>query len=144
MPDDEDKAEGQEEPVEEGEQGEGDEENKEEGEDSDVDMDGGDDGAGENKEEFVERDFVPRPYNSDSIENVAEDVDQSIVKNKRPRLKMKISKKRQDFNGEGFNFVDKDGGENNIDIKPAKTKGISVKRKILDIGLQVGRPMKSF
>ena len=78
--------------------------------DDNVSGDGADDGDdGDGKQEYVKRDLVPRPYECTS--GVLEEVQDSIIKDSRPRLRMRISRKRRDFGNEGVNFIDKDASE---------------------------------
>ena len=92
----------------------------------------------------MERDFAPQPYKSETKEESIEQVSEMIVKNKRPLLQMRISKPRYEFGHEGFNLVDREGGETLIDVKPAKQMNFFPRRKILEIGLQAANQMKSF
>jgi hypothetical protein len=63
-------------------------ENNEEEKQEDIDNlsgDGGDDGEdGEGKQEYVKKEYIARPYESTS--GVLEEVENSIIKNSRPRL----------------------------------------------------------
>ena len=97
--------------------------------------DGGDDGDdGDVKQEYVKKEFVARPYSSDT--GVLKMVEDSIIKDSRPLLEMRISKARREFMNEGINFIDKDGSENFYDLKGV-TKNISymAHKKILETGL---------
>ena len=56
--------------------------------------DGGDgDDGDENKQEYVKKEFVARPYECRS--GVLEEVHDSIIKNSRPLLQMRISRPRK-------------------------------------------------
>ena len=97
--------------------------------------DGGDDGDdGEAKQEYIKKEFVARPYECKT--GVLEEVQNSIIVDSRPKMQMRISRRRQDFGQDGFNFIDKDANEFNIDLKP-QIKGIMYlnSKKVLDIGL---------
>ena len=69
--------------------------------------DGGDGEDGdENKQEYVKKEFVAKPYVSDS--GVLEEIEKSIIKNSRPLLQMRISRQRKEFGMDGVNLADKD------------------------------------
>ena len=105
--------------------------------------DGGDDqDDGEGKQEYIKKEFVARPYVSET--GVQQEVEQSIVKDTRPLLKMRISRPRKEYGQDGFNFVDKEGGEFFQDLKSV-TKGIVAsknKKKVLDSGFQAAHQIK--
>ena len=67
------------------------------------------------KAEYVKKEFFARPYESNS--GVLEEVAESIVKDSRARLTMRISRPRKEFGQDGFNFMDKDAGEYFVDCK---------------------------
>lgn len=85
------------------------------------------------KKEYVKKEFVAQPYECTS--GVLEEVQESIIKESRPLLKMRISRQRREFGQDGFNLID--GSEVNIDVKPIAIKNITyiMKKKVLDIGL---------
>lgn len=100
----------------------------------DVSGDGAEDGEeADEKKEYVKKEFVARPYESTS--GVLEEVKESIIKESRPLLKMRISRQRREFGQDGFNLID--GSELNTDMKPIAIKNITylLKKKVLDIGL---------
>jgi hypothetical protein len=76
---------------------------------------------------------VARPYECTS--GVLEEVEESIIKESRPLLKMRISRQRREFGQDGFNLID--GSELNTDMKPIAIRNITylTKKKVLDIGL---------
>jgi hypothetical protein len=115
----------------------------EDGEESELDVEavGADDGGAQNAE-FVERDFIPREYTSEWVDHTTEEVRQMIVRNKRPLIKMRISRKRNEFAGD-FSLIDREGGENWIDVKPTRNMNYMLQKKILDIGLQAANRMIS-
>ena len=63
--------------------------------------------------------------------------------NSRPPIRIRISKKRKEFDGE-YSFTDKDGGDNVKDSKPQRDPNYNVHRKVLDLGIQAGRKMIEF
>ena len=107
------------------------------------DQDGGEDGDdGDAKAEYVKKIYVANPEYV-AQEGVKDEVDNSIVKNQRQLLSLRISRQRKEFGSDTFNFVEKEANENNQDLK-ANIKGILyvTKRKVLDIGLQAAHQMK--
>lgn len=54
---------------------------------------------------------------------------------------MRISRPRKEFGHEGFNYIDREAGESNLEIKVTKT-GFFTKKKVLEIGLQAANRMK--
>ena len=106
--------------------------------------DDGDDGA--DKQEYVKKDFVAKPYTSET--GMLEEVENSIIKDSRPRLKMRISRQRRDYGQDGFNFIDKDATQSTEFSVPLQStiKNImymeNTKKKVLDIGLQAAHQMK--
>ena len=50
---------------------------------------------GENKAEYVKKEYVARPY--DCTSGVLEEVENSIVKDKRKLFHLRISRKRREF-----------------------------------------------
>lgn len=59
-----------------------------------ADVGDGDEGD-ENKQEYVKKEFVARPYESTS--GVLEEIEKSIIQNTRPLMRMRISRKRRLF-----------------------------------------------
>ena len=51
-------------------------------------------------------------------------------------MKMRITRTRRDFGTDGFSFIDRDAGEQPIDLKPQKNIAYVTKKKVLEIGLQ--------
>lgn len=81
-------------------------------------MSGGDndlDGDDENKQEYVKKEFVARPYACTS--GVLEEVEKNIVKNSRPLMHMRISRQRREFGLDGFNLIDKDASDFTAECK---------------------------
>jgi hypothetical protein len=57
------------------------------------------------------------------VEQVEREVEELIVKNSRNLMRMRISRKRQEFGYENFSLIDREGGEGNAhDIKPIKSQ----------------------
>lgn len=79
--------------------------------------DGNDDDNDENKQEYVKKEFVARDYTCTS--GVLEEVENSIIKNSRPLLQMRISRQRKEFGQDNFNLIDKDASEFFTDCKVA-------------------------
>ncbi len=48
---------------------------------------------------------------------------------------MRISRVRREFGSEGFSFIERDAGEQPLDIKPVKNMAYITKRKVLEMGL---------
>ena len=96
----------------------------------------GDDGDdGDIKQEYVKKEYIARPYSSET--GVLEAVEKSIIKESRPLLQMRISRPRNLFGQDGFNFIDKDGSEFFVDMKGAiKNISLMTKKKVLEMGLQ--------
>ena len=94
-----------------------------EGEDSDIkseegsqdDLEEGEDG---DMMEFKLKEFFVQPYKSETLEASQNEVSDLTVKNSRPLIKMRLTKKRREFNNENRNLMDKDGGESIQEIKP--------------------------
>ena len=102
--------------------------------DADMSGDGEDGDDGDNKQEYVKKEFIARPYTSET--GVLEKVENSIVKESRPLMQMRISRQRQLFGQDGFNFIVKDGGEFFIDMKGAiKNISLMTRKKVLEMGL---------
>lgn len=53
----------------------------------------------------------------------------------RPLMKMRISRIRKEFGSDNVSFVDKDAGEQPLDIKPVKNMAYITKKKVLEMGL---------
>jgi hypothetical protein len=58
-------------------------------------------------------------------------------------MRIRISRPRRDFGHESSNYIDRDAGESNLEIKVAKT-GYFTRKKVLEIGLQAANKMLSF
>ena len=61
------------------------------------------------KQEYVKKEYVARPYASES--GAMEEVQESLIKNSRPRLRLRIARPRKEFGLDGFNYIDKDATE---------------------------------
>lgn len=101
----------------------------------------GDGDEAEGKVEYVKKQFVARPWESNS--GVYEDLINHTVKESRPLYKVRVSKPRKEFADTALSIVDKDTGDNPSvcqEFKPAFQKGFNYmerdKRRVLDIGLQ--------
>jgi hypothetical protein len=69
--------------------------------------DGNDDyEEGDAKAEYVKKEYFARPY--ECITGALEEVEQSIIRDSRPKLQMRISRPRREFGQDGFNFADKE------------------------------------
>jgi hypothetical protein len=104
----------------------------------------GDDGD-ENKQEYVKKEFVARPYECTS--GVLEEIEKTIIKNSRPLLQMRISRQRKEFGADGLNLADKDAKdatEFTTDCKGTikKIEPSRHKKKILDRGFQAAYQVK--
>jgi hypothetical protein len=66
--------------------------------------------------------FVARPYQSEFVAATEKEVNEMIVGNSRPLMKMRFSKPRKEFSGEARNLIDREGGESYVDIKPRNMK----------------------
>lgn len=98
--------------------------------------DGGDDGDdGEAKQEWVKKEYIARPYTCTT--GVLEEVEESIIRETRPLISLRISRPRREFGQDGFNFIDKDGTEFFVDLKGV-TKNIlyleGAQRKVIQSG----------
>ena len=104
--------------------------------------DGGEDGDdGEVKLDYVKKEFVARAYECTS--GMLDEVEASIVKDQRPKLRMRLSKPRREFCLDGPTFIDKESSDFFTDLKSQKQQNVVlVKKKILDIGLQAAHEMK--
>ena len=80
-------------------------------------MSGGDEGEDENKQaDYVKKEFIARPF--DPTPEILEAVENSSVKNKRPLIRMRVSRPRIAFGGEPV-VADRDANDlNPQDIKP--------------------------
>ena len=72
-----------------------------------------------------------------------EEVEDSIVKNSRPLMQMRISMPRKKFAADAAPFMDKDAADNTVELK-AQVKGITfvTKKTTLQIGLQAAHQIK--
>jgi len=96
--------------------------------------DGEDGDDGDIKQEYVKKEFVARPYTSDT--GVLESVERSIIKESRPLMQMRITRQRSLFGQDGFNFIEKDGSEYFMDMKGAiKNISLMTRKKVLEMGL---------
>ena len=94
----------------------------------------------------MKKEFIARPWVSDT--GVLEEVEESIIKQNRPLIKMRVSMPRKQFADTNLSIVDKESGDMQgatQDIKPPM-KGTaymaSNMRKVLDIGLQSAHQIK--
>lgn len=70
------------------------------------DVSGGEEGEdGEQKQEYVKKEFVARPF--DPTPEILEAVENSIIKDKRPLIRMRVSRPRKDFGGDA-GFIERD------------------------------------
>lgn len=67
------------------------------------------------KKEYVKKDFVAKPYSSDGITET--EVNNLIVKNSRPLIKMRVSKLRREFGLENYQMIEKDAPDQTVDLK---------------------------
>lgn len=56
-------------------------------------------------------------------------------------MRMRVSRPRKDFGHDGGNYIERDAGESNMEIKVTKT-GYFTKKRVLEIGLQAANQMK--
>ena len=56
-------------------------------------------------------------------------------------MKLRVSRPRKEFGLEGHNFIERDAGESNMEIKITKT-GYFTKKKVLEMGVQAANRMK--
>lgn len=84
-------------------------------------MSGDGDEDGDGKQEYVKKEYFARPYESTS--GVLEEVENSIIKNSRPKLQMRLSRQRREYGQDGYNFIDKESAEFPVDLKSV-TKNI--------------------
>lgn len=104
----------------------------------------GDEGD-ENKQEYVKKEFVARPYVSTS--GVLEEIEKSIIQNSRPLLKMRISRQRKEFGQDGINLGEKDAKdatEFTTDCKGTikKIEPSRHQKKVLEGGFQAAYQIK--
>lgn len=86
------------------------------------------------KQDYVKKEFVARPWACTS--GVLEEVEESIVKENRPRVKIRVSRPRKDFCQE-ISLAEREAQEHNYEIKAnAKNIHYVTNKKVLDIGLQ--------
>ena len=78
------------------------------------DGDYGEDGDLEGRQQYLKKVYVARPFECTS--GVLEDIQDSIVKEKRSLMQMRISRPHRDFEQDGFKFIDKEATENSIPI----------------------------
>ena len=57
-------------------------------------------------------------------------------------MRVRISRVRREFGFENYSFIERDAGEQPIDVKPTKNMNYVTKRKVLEIGLQAANQMK--
>ena len=74
------------------------------------------------KQDYVKKQFVAQPYDSDTIAGVLAEVEESIIKENRPRVKIRVSRPRSDFCGD-FSPAEREAQEHNYEIK-ANAKNI--------------------
>ena len=55
-------------------------------------------------------------------------------------IKVRVSRPRKEFGLDGHNFIERDAGESNMEIKITKT-GYFTKKKVLEMGLQAANKM---
>ena len=119
-----------------------------EGEESEGDGSQGSQGDGGDEEgdkgEFQPTVFVAKPYHSEFVEETEKEVKELITQNTRPLMKIRLSKKRREFNNDQRTLNDKEGGECSTDVKPRNMKILTKDRRVLDMGLQAARQMKTF
>lgn len=96
----------------------------------DNDMDENDTG----KQDYVKKTFVARPY--ESPETLAE-VENLIVKNSRPLIKLQVTKQRKEFGGEFTTFVDREPNDSTTELKyNTKHQPVKHNKTVLEVGLQ--------
>lgn len=124
-----------------------DEMNAGEGEgDQEVDADAEDPDA-EGEEEvpvYIEKDFVAKPYNSEFVEETTQEVEKSKVINSRKPIKVRVSRRREEFHAEGLNFIEREPGDQPLELKQKKIGLLIQNKMVLDIGLQAARQIKTF
>ena len=59
----------------------------------------------------------------------------------RPLIRMRVSRPRREYGLDGFSFIERDAGEQGLEIKVTKT-GYFTKKKVLEIGLQAANQIK--
>ena len=108
-----------------------------EGEEDNISGDGAEEGDdGEGKQEYVKKEYVARPYSSDT--GVLEDIQSSIIKNTRPMMTMKVARQRKEFGQDNIGYVEKDATESFSQELKSSVKNIMymTQKKVLEIGLQ--------
>lgn len=50
-------------------------------------------------------------------------------------MRARISRVRREFGNDNYSFIERDAGEQPIDVKPTKNMNYVTKRKVLEIGL---------
>ena len=89
----------------------------------------------EGKQEYVKKEFVAN-LNYVSTTGALEEVENSIIKASRPKLRMRVSRPRKEYGQEGFNLAEKEASENSVDLKSVvKNIDYITKKKVLDMGL---------
>jgi len=97
---------------------------------------------GEAKQEYVKKEYVANLAYV-SVTGALEEVENSIIKSSRPKLKMRVSRPRKEYGQEGFNLAEKEASENSVDLKSVvKNIDYITKKKVLDMGLQAAYQMK--
>lgn len=61
---------------------------------------------GDAKAEYVKKEYFARPY--ECLTGALDEVEQSIIRESRPKLQMRISRPRREYGQDGFNFADKE------------------------------------
>ena len=116
--------------------------------DEDLEDEGDGDGEdGDGKAEYVKKQFVARPWESNS--GVYDDMMKHKVTQTRPLFKVRVSKQRKEFADNTLSIVEKDSGDMQSvcqEFKPQFQKGFNYmdrdRRRVLDIGLQAANQVK--
>jgi len=84
----------------------------------------------------VKKEYVARPYTCES--GMLEEVQNSIIKNTRPQIILKVARQRKEFGQDNIGYVEKDATESFSQELKSSVKNIMymTQRKVLDIGLQ--------
>ena len=87
-----------------------------EGMDAEADENGADeedeDGDGEEKNEYVKKEFVARPWESETLQQTIEEVKAFTIENERPLIRTRVTMKRREFGNEATGqFIDKEPGD---------------------------------
>jgi dynein intermediate chain 3, axonemal len=128
---------------EDGAEGDNDNENENENEDGDADEEDED-----NAPVFVEKEFVAKvPYVSEFSAQTEVEVTELKEINTRKTFTVRVTKMRNEFHSDAYNFIEKDAGDGNIDIKPSR-RGVDsgqIKNKLIHDGaFQAAKQIKSF